>query len=135
MNSKACHGSSAAVEKGEVRWRATIHKWKEHADSFGPKGATTEFVAFTTNRDGGESRARCGCELQICNLGLRSFIGTGTSVVQKQQNGIVPLPLRCCAVGGSEQRFHFRLVKVGRRRARVFFEWNRPDLAAPFELL
>lgn len=73
--------------------------------------------------------------MQVCNRGLCSFVGTGTSVVQKQKKGIVPLPPRCLAVGGSEQGFHFSLIKIADRQARSPFEWNRPDLAAPFEML
>jgi hypothetical protein len=49
VNSKACYGSSAAIKKDEVRCRASIDEWKQHGDSFGPKGATTEFVPFTSD--------------------------------------------------------------------------------------
>lgn len=73
--------------------------------------------------------------MQVCNRGLCSFVGTGTSVVQKQKKGLVPLPPRCLAVGRSEQGFHFSLIKIADRQARSPFEWNRPDLAAPFEML
>jgi hypothetical protein len=82
MNSKSSYGSSTAVKKSEVRLRATIDKWKEHANSFGPKWATTEFVPFTSDHNRGESGARCNCKLQISSLGLRSLVLFG-SVAEK----------------------------------------------------
>jgi hypothetical protein len=71
-------------------------------------------------------------DLNIADAKLRSFIRSGTSVVQEQEECIIAASLCGIAIRCREQRIHLRFLQIRDRSLRGPLEGDSSDLSTPF---
>ena len=132
MNSKARHGIAVSVEE---QWPARISPSDEEAQlshCFFPERTKTNFLTFALDLHRTSSgRVRS----QILNRDSSGFTSSRPRVLEKQQQGVIPLAILTGPIWCPKKFVDFIFLHIRDWNFPCSLEWNASDLCAPFHML